>query len=75
MNDLNILLKDDATLYGGVAYAGETLIDFMNDLEASERQSLDNVNVALIECGILPINKNNYPDIKNLKYLELVTID
>lgn len=75
MNDLNIVLKDDATLYGGVAYAGETLIDFINDLEASERQSLDDVNVALIECGILPINKRNYPEIKNLNYLELVKTD
>ncbi|HHP3964848.1 hypothetical protein ACIGHC_12565 [Staphylococcus saprophyticus] len=73
MRYLNIVLKDDEKSNGGVAFAGETLLDFMNDLKPNERQSLDDVNAALIQCGIKPIDAINYPEIKELKYFDIVT--
>lgn len=75
MRYLNIVLKDDEKSNGGVAFAGETLLDFMNDLKPNERQSLYDVNAALIECGINPINTINYPEIKEIKYFDIVTRD
>ncbi|QKU19828.1 hypothetical protein FOC52_13590 (plasmid) [Staphylococcus cohnii] len=60
---------------GGVAFVGETLLDFMNDLKPNERESIDDVNAALIECGIKPINAINYPEIKEMKYFDIVTRD
>ncbi|MDN0189138.1 hypothetical protein FOC52_14180 (plasmid) [Staphylococcus cohnii] len=75
MRDLNIVLKDDEKSNGGVAFVGETLLDFMNDLKPNERESIDDVNAALIECGIKPINAINYPEIKEMKYFDIVTRD
>ncbi|SUM53513.1 Uncharacterised protein [Staphylococcus epidermidis] len=75
MEYFKIILKDDEKAQGVVAFAGETLIDFMNDLKPNERQSLDDVNAALIECGIKPININNNPELKDRKYFDIVTKD
>ena len=51
-----ILLEDDETLTGGVAFQGETLEDFLEALDCQTIQTIKDVNKALIECGIKPIN-------------------
>lgn len=68
MNYLNIVLKDDTTSTGGVAYKDETLAAFMDNLAPHERQSLDDVNASLKACGILPITKTNYPEMQYMPY-------
>lgn len=68
MNYINIILKDDATSTGGVAYKGENLKAFMDDLEPHEKQNLDDVNESLKACGILPITDENYPEIELMTY-------
>lgn len=50
------VLEDDSTPYGGVAFSGETLRDFI-ETSGERFTSLKEVNVALKECGIRPIQK------------------
>lgn len=54
-----ISLEDDDTSTGGVAFQGETLEDFLeelaNDGDCQTIQTIKDVNQALIECGIKPI--------------------
>lgn len=52
---LNYLLEDDETATGGVAFAGETLKDFLEEADLNEDATLEEVNKALVECGIKPI--------------------
>lgn len=75
MHYLNIVLKDDDTKTGGVAYKGEILKAFMDDLAPHERQSLDDVNESLKGCGILPITETNYPEIQYMPYFFSETRD
>lgn len=51
-----ILLEDDDTPTGGVAFQGETLEDFLEALDYQTIRTIKDVNQALIECGIKPIN-------------------
>lgn len=52
-----IILEDDDTSTGGVAFQGETLEDFLEELtDCQTIQTIKDVNKALIECGIKPIN-------------------
>ncbi|MGF6990430.1 5'(3')-deoxyribonucleotidase [Lachnospiraceae bacterium PM6-15] len=49
-------LEDDSSAYGGVAYAGETLRDFIEqDPTLTFFSSVGDINEALEECGIKPI--------------------
>lgn len=54
-----ILLHDDKTPYGGTECYGETLDHFLTTIEANRRlvyeKTLDKINAALNECGIMPI--------------------
>lgn len=54
-----ILLEDDDTPTGGVAFQGETLEDFLEELANNDDcqtiQTIKDVNQALIECGIKPV--------------------
>lgn len=54
---LDVILKDDQTETGGVAFVGETLKDFIDSvmLKLNYTSSLEKVNAALLECGIKPI--------------------
>lgn len=54
-----ILLKDDKTPFGGKAFNDETLDDFFTSIEVNGNDgyelTLDKINTALNECGIMPI--------------------
>lgn len=49
---LDYELKDDNTEFGSISYIGETLGDFIAEVEISD---IDDINIILKECGIEPI--------------------
>ena len=53
----DIFLEDDETPEGGIAYANETLSDFIRG-GATEETRLDIINGELRTCGIKPIKIN-----------------
>ena len=55
----DIVLKDDASPYGGTAFHGETLYDFCESVDLLECGDLNEINKALQECGICPINESD----------------
>jgi hypothetical protein len=57
-----IELRDDDTETGGVSFRGETLADFIEETDLGYGRSLDEVNKALKECGIMPITERDIPD-------------
>lgn len=53
---LDVLLEDDGTPYGGMAFAGETVRDFIQSMGTELHNcTLDELDAALIECGIKPV--------------------
>lgn len=50
------ILVDDGTENGGVSFVGETLSDFMEDVEMPMDTPMDEVNETLCVCGICPID-------------------
>lgn len=57
VNILDIELEDDDTLFGGVAFSGETVRDFLDSFEEEDRpHDIDELNKKLVECGIKPIH-------------------
>jgi hypothetical protein len=52
---LNVELEDDVTPYGGKAFIGETLKDFLLELGAPLDSPMNKVNNMLKECGLMPI--------------------
>lgn len=48
----SIILEDDTTDKGGVAYDGETLVDFMIENNIKPSDSFFDLNKTLKECGI-----------------------
>ena len=53
-----IKLEDDGSETGGIAFAGETLGDFLeNDLDDNYEFTLDELNKVLKDCGIKPLKK------------------
>lgn len=50
-----ILLEDDDTPTGGVAFQWETLEDFLEELGCQTIRTIKDVNQVLIECGIKPV--------------------
>lgn len=54
---LDIELEDDDTEYGGIAFLGETVRDFLDAFDDEDRpHDIDELNKTLVECGIKPIN-------------------
>lgn len=52
-----ISLEDDDTSTGGTSFQGETLEDFLEELDYCQTiRTIKDVNKALIECGIKPVN-------------------
>lgn len=51
----DIALKDDSTPYGGISFIGETLKDFMDEINEPMTSPMDKVNEWLKECGICEI--------------------
>ena len=52
---LNVELEDDVTPYGGKAFMGETLRDFLLEIDAPFDSPMYKVNVWLKDCGLMPI--------------------
>ena len=52
---LDYELQDGEGEFGGVSYVGETLGDFIAEVEISENTAMRYVNKALKDCGIEPI--------------------
>lgn len=52
---LNVELEDDNTLYGGKAFIGETLKDFLLSVGKPLDSPMYKVNNWLKDCGIMPI--------------------
>ena len=52
---LNVELEDDVTPYGGKAFIGETLKDFLLELGAPLDSPMNKVNNWLRGCGLMPI--------------------
>jgi len=48
-----VVLEDDDTPTGGVSISGETVKDFVEEFDGFS--TLEELNEALEECGILPI--------------------
>lgn len=48
----SIILEDDITDKGGIAYDGETLVDFMIENNIKPSDSFVDLNKKLKECGI-----------------------
>ena len=52
---LNNELEDDDTPYGGKSFMGETLRDFLIEIDAPLDSPMDKVNLWLKDCGLKPI--------------------
>ena len=55
---MDVVLEDDDTDCGGVGFAGETVWDFVSSTwrESDAIKTVDELNKALIACGIKPVN-------------------
>lgn len=51
----DVVLKDDSTPYGGISFIGETLKDFMDEINEPLATPMNKVNEWLNECGICKI--------------------
>lgn len=51
-NYRKIILQDDNTPYGGTAYIDETLGEFMDSIRLKGNNSIEQLNIALKNCGI-----------------------
>lgn len=51
----DIILEDDNSPFGGVAYIGQTLADFLEEVNMDNVTDINVINDALSECGIKPI--------------------
>jgi hypothetical protein len=52
---LDYELQDGEGEFGGISYVGETLDNFIAEVELSENTAMRYVNAALKRCGIEPI--------------------
>ena len=52
---LNCELNDGPFEDGGISFMGETLEDFLGEVDMSIDDSAEEINKALMECGILPV--------------------
>ena len=62
-----IALYDDATPTGGKSHSDEHLDEFMESVmgELPYGSSLEKVNKALVECGIMPVTEQQVIDVTN----------
>lgn len=51
----NIELQDDESATGGIAFIGETLGDFMDEVGLDENATFEEINHSLEVCGIKKI--------------------
>lgn len=70
-----IELKDDNTDKGGVAFKGETLQDFLDDLADENIETLDDVNDVLKDNRIQPIEEDLDDEVDFEEYMGTTTWD
>src|SRR5699024_10047129 len=63
-NVLNTVLEDDNTTNGGVSFKGETLKNFLDETGIDYNASMEEINNALVECGIKPNKEEKQKNIK-----------
>lgn len=54
---LYYVLEDDDTEFGGTSFSGERVIDFIEYTDLSIDDDIDDLNEALKDCGIKPIDE------------------
>jgi len=62
-----IELKESNSSYGGKCFEGETFKDFIGDIGAEDIKychTLKDFNELLRICGLLPLTKENYPNVE-----------
>ena len=62
-----IILKDDETETGGISFVGETLADFIEEVDMPFGIDLSYYNTALKECGIMRISLQEIKKAKQSK--------
>lgn len=73
MNELKIydvlgfVLQDDSTGFGGAAFDGETVEDFIETTLLSKNNSVEDLNEKLVSYGILPIEITPQQFLNNAK--------
>ena len=71
----SIVLKDDKTPYGGTAFAGETVGDFLDELDEDEEvYSLEELNEHLVKCGIKPLLHSAVPPANHTSFSNCLCI-
>lgn len=73
-NLLNVTLEDDNTATGGVSFPGQTVRDFLEETGISEDTSIKELNEALEQCGIKPLQTTLDKVIDGLYAGELNTV-
>lgn len=53
----DIILEDDDTETGGISRINETLAEFMESVQIPYTTAIEDIDNALIECGIKPVFK------------------
>ena len=69
---LNYKLQDGPGKNGGISFEGETLENFLEETGMSIEASAEEINKALVECGILPIFEFSW-DMSKKKYFIIST--
>ena len=64
---LGYVLQDDILGFGGVAFDGETVEDFIETTLLSKTNSVKDLNEKLVACGILPIEITPQQFLNNAK--------
>ena len=54
-NFLGCLLRDNQMAFGGTEHSLETLDEFLDSLDMAHDSDMEEVNIALADCGIEPI--------------------
>src|SRR5699024_8475762 len=74
-NVLNTVLEDDNTANGGVSFKGETLRNFLDETGIDYNASMEEINNALVECGIKPIINEKRKENYTMNYLNTYLLD
>lgn len=56
---MDVVLEDDENAEGGVLFLGETVRDFIDSVWPVEFKTMEELNEALVICGIKPLCQTN----------------
>lgn len=73
---VSLVLEDDETAYGGISHVGETLGEFCEEMNIDiEKTSINDINIALSECGIRPLFERERMNLASLIAYYIGTLD